>query len=44
MNGKDQFAADCHSSAFPNVQIEGLRAFEQSLSNAELGWMLDCKT
>ena len=28
----------------PNVQIEGLRAFAQSLSNAGLGWFLDCKT
>ena len=26
----------------PNVQIEGLRAFAQSLSNAGLGWMCDC--
>ena len=26
-----------------NVQIEGLRAFAQSRSNAELGWMRDCK-
>jgi len=30
--------------AMLNIQIEGLRAFAQSLSNAGLGWMRDCKT
>jgi len=28
-----------HGSIVPNVQIEGLRAFAQSLSDAELGHM-----